>query len=960
MMEALILMSSPALRSLARRPRAIAHRSASVLLAVLALTAIPAASAAKLAPRRSPRPPISPSGIRLTPTAAAGASFSRLNPGLRDFPGFTAGQAVTTVTSPDGKTLLILTSGYNRMFNRAGEAIPRDSEEYVFVYDIRHGRPERRQVLRVPNTYMGIAFAPDGGHFYVSGGVDDDVHVFARRGGVWSEDTAALIRLGHHAGKGLEVKPEVAGLALSADGRRLVVANFYNDSVSIVPLSGGLPKGAPVELSLQPGGGRSGGTYPYWVAIEGDRTAYVSSMRDREIDVIDLERPAPAVVTRIPVKGNPNRMVPNRAGSRLYVASDNADVVSVIDTASDRVLGFVRTIAPPSLMAPGAYFHGVDPNSLALSPDESRLYVTNGGENAVAILSLRAGAPRVIGLVPTGYWPNSVSVSADGRTLYIVNGKSIPGPNTRYCADDGYNAARDAHCSAPNQYILQLSKAGFLTLPTPAAHDLAELTRTVAANDHLYVRENALDQRLMSALHPLIKHIIYVVRENRTYDQLLGDLPVGNGDPRLAEFGRLITPNAHALALNFVTLDNFYDTGEVSGNGWPWSTAAMESDEGSKGVPVNYANRGLSYDWEGTNRNVDVAIGSLAARRKEEPGYPNAPNLLPGSADVAAPDGPEGEYQRGYIWDAALRAGLRVRNYGFMLDLAPYDNPIHSTPLIPLPYASRTRVAFAANRQLAPVTDPYFRGFDTRFPDYYREAEWQREFERYVAHGSLPALSLVRLMRDHLGDFAKSIDGLNTPEAQVADNDYAVGRLVEAVAQSPYAGSTLIIVIEDDAQDGADHVDAHRSVCFLAGPYLKHHAVVSERYSTINVLATIEDILGIGHLSIYDAYQRPMSAVFDLGRKHWTYRAIEPAPFAAAFTGGPQPPDPAAFHFKRTAAYWAKVTRGMHYGQEDENPAPLIERIYWDGLNPGVPYPSVRSGADLSRGRARLLAGARK
>jgi YVTN family beta-propeller protein len=937
----------PSRRTSARLPFA--------LPATLALVAIRWAGAAISAPDR-PWPLVAPSGIRLTPTAAAGASFSHLDPELRDFPGHAAGQAVTTATSPDGKTLVILTSGYNRLLNGAGKAIPADSEEYVFVYDIGHDRPERRQVLRVPNTYMGIAFAPDSRHFYVSGGMDDDVHVFARKDGVWSEATAALIRLGHRAGKGLKVSPTVAGLAVTADGSKLVAANFYDDSVSLVPLSGGLPAGPPIELSLQPGHGRPGGTYPYWVAIRGNRTAYVSSMRDREIDVIDLAGPAPAVVARIPVKGNPNRLVLNRAGSRLYVASDNADVVSVIDTANDHILDVVRTIAPASLVMPGAYFHGVDPDSLALSPDEGRLYVANGGENAVAILTLGTGTPQVTGLIPTGYWPNSVSVSADGRMLYIVNGKSIPGPDVRWCAANDYNAARQAHCNSSNDYILQLSKGGFLSLPTPSTHDLAELTRTVAANDHLYVREEARDRRLMRALHQRIKHIIYIVRENRTYDQVLGDLPVGNGDPHLAEFGRVITPNVHAIALSFVTLDNFYDTGEVSGNGWPWSTSAMESDEGSKDVPIYYADRGLSYDWEGTNRNVDVAIGSLAAREKEEPGYPHDPNLLPGTADVAAPDGSEGEYQQGYIWDAAMRAGLAVRNYGFELDLAPYANPTRPTPLAALPYASRTRVAFPSNRQLAPVTDPYFRGFDTRFPDYYREAEWQREFARYVAHGNLPALSLVRLMRDHLGEFAESIDGLNTPEAQVADNDYAVGRLVEAVAHSPYADSTLIIVIEDDSQDGADHVDAHRSVCFLAGPYLKHHAVVSERYSTINVLATIEDILGIGHLSIYDAYQRPMSAVFDLGQKHWTYRAMEPAPFAAAFTGGARAPDPAAFHFKRTSAYWAQVTRGMRWGREDENPAPLIERLYWEGLNPGVPYPNVRSGADLSRDRARLLA----
>jgi DNA-binding beta-propeller fold protein YncE len=924
-----------------------------MMLAALVLTGIPCGYAAGPA-ARSTRSPIAPSGIRLTPTAAAGATFVRLNPGLRDFPGYVAGQAVTTATSPDGKTLLILTSGYNRLSDHTGKVIAADSAEYVFVYDISHGRPEPHQVLRVANTYMGVAFAPDGKHFYVAGGVDDDIHVFQHSGGGWSEDTSALIRLGHHAGKGLKMTPEVAGLAISADGSRLVAANFYNDSLSIVPLSGGLPGGPALELSLQPGQGRAGGTYPYWVTIQGNSTVYVSSMRDRQIDVVDLAGRLPVVVARIPVRGNPNRMVLSRDGSRLYVASDNADVVSVIDTTRDFVLNVTRTIAPPSLIAPGAYFHGVAPNSLMLSPDESRLYVTNGGENAVAILTLGAGAPRVAGLIPTGYWPNSVSVSADGKMLYIVNGKSIPGPDAGWCADNDYDARRHAHCKASNHYILQQSKAGFLTLPAPSAHDLAELTRTVAANDHLYVREDAEDQRVMAALRQRIKHVIYIVRENRTYDQLLGDLPVGNGDPRLAEFGHAITPNAHALALNFVTLDNFYDTGEVSGNGWPWSTSAMESDDGVKAMPVYYAKRGLSYDVEGTNRDVDVAIPSLAGREKEEPGYPNDPDVLPGTAEVAAPDGPEGEYQQGYLWDAVMRAGLPVRNYGFMLDLKPYDNPLRSPPLTPLPYASRTQVAFAANRELAPVTDPYFRGFDTRFPDYYREAEWRREFEQYVAHGNLPALSLVRLMRDHLGDFAKSIDGLRTPEAQVADNDYAVGRLVETVAQSPYADSTLIIIIEDDAQDGADHVDAHRSVCFFAGPYLKRHAVVSERYSTVNVLATIEDILGLDHLSIYDAYQRPMSAVFDLGQRHWTYSAVEPAPFAAAFTGGGKPPDPAAFHFKRTPAYWARATRGMRWDKEDENPAPLIERIYWEGLHPGVIYPQARSGADLSQGRDRL------
>jgi hypothetical protein len=273
-----------------------------------------------------------------------------------------------------------------------------------------------------------------------------------------------------------------------------------------------------------------------------------------------------------------------------------------------------------------------------------------------------------------------------------------------------------------------------------------------------------------------------------------------------------------------------------------------------------------------------------------------------------------------------------------MLDLAPYDGD--AVPELENPFAAKTRVAFPANPQLAPLTDPYFRGFDVRYPDYFRQAEWEREFKDYVANGNLPSLSLVRLMRDHLGDFAKSIDGLNTPEAQVADNDYAVGRLVQAVARSPYADSTLVIVIEDDAQDGPDHVDAHRSVCFLAGPYVKQHQVVSERYSTVNLLATIEDILGLDHLSIYDANQRPMTAAFDLGQTHWDFQATEPAPFAAAFTGVKHAGIRPAFHFAQTPAWWAKATKGMHWDKEDDNPAPLIEQIYWKGLKPGIAYPA--------------------
>jgi hypothetical protein len=474
----------------------------------------------------------------------------------------------------------------------------------------------------------------------------------------------------------------------------------------------------------------------------------------------------------------------------------------------------------------------------------------------------------------------------------------------------------------------------------------------VARNNHFGFAESASDRAMMTFLHRHIRHIIYVVRENRAYDQILGDLGEGNGAPSLVEFGKDITPNAHRLARQFVDLDNFYDTGEVSGNGWAWSTAARESDAGEKNIPINYALDGLSYDWEGENRNVNVALPTLADRRKVAPYYPDDPDLLPGQNDVAAPDGPQGQKQKGYLWDAALRAGLSVRNYGFFIDLEPYDRPTSQGGIGEIidPHARGVRVAVSTNPTLAPRTDPYFRGFDNRYPDVYREAEWAREFAGYVKHQDLPSLELVRLMHDHLGSFDQAIKGVNTPDTEVADNDEAVGKLIETVAHSPYADSTLIFVVEDDAQDGPDHVDAHRSVAFVAGPYVKHHAVVSDRYTTVNLVRTIEDILGFGPMTLNDAYERPMATVFDRNARHWDFHATEPRPLTA--TRLPQSSEAMTlprWHKPRPAQWWAQQTRGYDWHVEDDIPTVAFNHVLWQGLHPGTPYPHALQVREQAR-----------
>jgi YVTN family beta-propeller protein len=926
-------------------------------------------------------------GQQITPLAPEGARFQSLDPDLPFDQNFLAGQswtvsnAVTTAVSPDHNTLLILTSGYNRVFNT--NFVPPtapfawytpDSNDYVFIYDISTPVPIKRQVLQFPNTYSGIAFDPSGAAFYVSGGPSDNVHIVTKgASGAWADQPAMLLALGHTAGVGLGVHPCAAGITLSQDGQTLIAANYYNDSITV--FRGGLGHWAKqIEIELRPGktdpskSGVPGGEYPYWVAIKGngpDAVAYVSSIRDREIDVVRLVGPStpagnagPTILARIPVKGQPNRMTLNAAQSLLYVVEDQSDTVDVIDTAKNQIVETIPVIAPAGVLRPElVQYTGANPNSVTLSPDETRLYVTNGNLNCVAVVAL-AGDNRtdqVIGLIPTGWYPNSLSLNADGSTMYVINGKSPTGPNPGFCYG-GYAPVGAKTCMETNQYNPQLVKAGFQTFSTPQAEKLDALTAQVVANNRLTSTESAADAAIMAAVRKGIQHVIFVIKENRTYDQILGDLPVGNGDPDLTEFGSEITPNLHKLALQFVTLDNFMDSAEVSYDGWAWTTAARAPDVIEKEYPVAYSYRGLSLEAEGVNRNVNTAIPTLAGRLAANPLTPADPDVLPGQAGVGSPDGPNNEPGAGHLWDAALRASLTVRNYGFFIDTTRYTSPAFTIPPIRNPFASGTVVAQAANAALAPYTDPYFRGFDPALPDFYRYSEWARDFDATYASGGLPALSLVRFMNDHTGSFDTAIDGVNVPELQVADNDFAVGLLIQKISRSVYADNTLIFVIEDDAQDGGDHVDSHRSVAFVAGPYVKQGALVSTPYNTIDFIRTMEEVLGLPPLNLNDALARPMTDIFNTVPAHWSFTAAPAAalyhtqlPLPAKQPGLPIP------GLKHKAGYWARATRGMNFKDEDEVDPQDFNHILWKGLMGKRPYPAVPSGLDLRQNRAEIL-----
>ena len=872
---------------------------------------------------------ILPTGQRITPLAAPGSSMIALDPALADMPTLRLGWATNAVLSPDRTRLAIITSGTNSLLNaKGGPASPKAFGDYIVIYDVTGTTPRRTATLPISASYGGIVWSADGQKLYAALGVFDSVQAFARAGDDWAP-AGAPIKLGHKVGIGIGTAPLAAGVALFDGGAKLAVANRHNDSISIVDLAAGSVR----EIDLRPGGGQPGGTSPYWIAATG-KTLWVTSQRDREL--VEVDPAAGRVLRRVALKGVPNRVIADRAGKRLFVTEDNADLVEIIDAAKGVVAQAVPTL-PNTPTRP----RGATPTSLTLSGDERTLYATNGGTNAVAVISLAGPRPRLTGLIPTGWYPAAVAWTP--KRLFVLDTKGQAGPNRGWCAQTS-RMKQQGDCAKPgvgrasNDYILQLVRSHLLTIPIPSAKTLATLTPRALANARIGAAASRADTLRMAELRKRIKHVIYIVKENRTYDQVLGDLPRGNGDPSITQFGRALTPNQHALAEQFVTLDDFRVSGEVSGDGWQWSTAGRATDVNEQLTHTYYAAKGGSYDSEGTERNV-LVTGNKAERRAAHPQVDEDDDRLAGNRNAAEVDGPEDERGLGYLWDAAHRAGKSVRNYGFFLDLTRYDLPADKGGIPPIedPFASKTPVAVVASQFLTPLTDPYFRGFDSQLPDFFRFKEWQREFAGFEAKGAMPALSFVRFMNDHMGAFDKAIRGVNTPETQQADNDYAVGLLVEAIAKSKFAKDTLVFVLEDDAQDGPDHVDAHRSIAFVAGPYVKQGAVISTRYTTVDMIRTIEAVLGLKPNNLFDGGARPMADLFDLRQgPNWSFKAT-PADVLYS-TQLPLPPRTTAGPIalpRHDAAWWAAETRDFDWSSEDKNDAAAFNAVLAKGLSTG-------------------------
>jgi YVTN family beta-propeller protein len=691
-----------------------------------------------------------------------------------------------------------------------------------------------------------------------------------------------------------------AGVAVSSDGTKVYVAE--NNTARHTDLNGVLfvldvATGQQLHAVPVPG-------FPYAVAAlsvgpNADAKVYVSSERDGVVAVVDPRRGA--VLRTIRTGSNPAALLLDRSQKRLFVANAGSDTVSIVDTALDRVTDTILVRPNDMRGLPGA-----TPMGMALSPDESRLYVALADMNAVAVVDLAGKGLK--GYIPTGWYPTSVALSADGVALLVANGKGTQprNPNHKPAGPDGLWG----------QYVPNIIEGSVSRMAVPSDAALQGETLSVLANNRIAV---ARQTRLKN---PGIKHVFYIIKENRTYDQVFGDLPQGNGDASMCLFPRDVTPNQHALAERFGLFDNFYCCAEVSADGWNWSVSGMANEYVVRNSMYNYSGRGRSYDFEGTNNGTPVDLIGLP--------------------DVARAPG-------GYIWEQCLKHGVSIRNYGFFVsDIGPEEKDRNGKSLaspnaaLKLALEKHTDTNFLQYDLSYADSDAWLlhncpaptqkRGFGERNAPS-RVAAWKAEFDEYVRKGNLPSFIMIRLPRNHT---AGTSAGMSSPRAMVADNDYAVGQIIEAISRSPYWSKSAIFILEDDAQAGHDHVDAHRSPALVISPYSRRSAVDSRFFNTDSMLRTMELLLGLPPMCQYDAVAPVMDCFTPKPDNAEPYTAILPGRQIVAEVNG-------------KTAYKADVSARLNFAEADAVPDALLNNILWHAIKGlDAPEPPSRSGLRLS------------
>jgi YVTN family beta-propeller protein len=719
---------------------------------------------------------------------------------------------MSTAVSRDGRYLLVLNGGYN--------------PPSISVIDIAAKKEIGRTEL--PDAWLGLTVASGKGLIYVGGGTSGKVFELAL-----DAATGVLTRNREFAAvKDLKNKGNslIGDVELSPDGAVLYAADLYGDSVAVINVQTGKlidrwkTGRRPYRVLLSPGGKQ------VLVSAWGDGSVYQhNAMNGSELgrtrigphptDMLWINRPAPSAQGESSYR------------ARLFVAAGNTNNVYSLGVTEDGQLTPLETI---NVSMTPMHPLGMTPSALATDERGSRLYVVCSDANAVAVAEIASARTKLLGFIPTGWYPTAVrSLGTD--QLVIVNGKGLgsrpnphgPNPTLRPAI---FHKGPIAPPTVEYVAHIQTGTVGFL--PVPGGEELSQYTRTVLENspyrDEMVYgpitdEQEGYFSRTQGHESP-IKHVIYIIKENRTYDQVLGDMPKGNGDKSLNLFGEKITPNLHELARQFVLYDNFYENADVSAEGHNWASAAIAPDYTVKLWPNNYAHRSKVYDFEGG-----------------EPA--NTPPA-------------------GYLWDNALQSGLTVRDYGEWVTDLPLDD-----------VTGGRQIKATRDPMLAQNTDMNFRGFDLEYRDVDRAKEFIREWKQFDDRGQAPQLIILRLGTDHTEGTRV---GAWTPFAYVADNDHAVGMVVDAVSHSKLWGSTAIFAIEDDAQNGPDHVDSHRAPVWVISPYTRRGAVDSTMYNQTSVLRTIEGILGLRPMTHFDAAARPMFGSFRRDADIQPYTAIAP------------------------------------------------------------------------------------
>ncbi|MGI4752049.1 MAG: bifunctional YncE family protein/alkaline phosphatase family protein [Janthinobacterium lividum] len=638
----------------------------------------------------------------------------------------------------------------------------------------------------IGKSWYGLKFSADEKHLFASGGNDNiilDYPVAQQK--LRNPDTIVL-------GKRWPVnKICPAGIEVDDKSGKLYVVTKEDNSLYVIDLR---TKKTLVKTALD--------HEAYSCLLSADKKMlYITLWGGDAVAVYNTS--TQKITTTIPTESHPNEIIRSKNSLYLFVANANDNSVSVINTRTDKVIETISTALYPNALT------GSTTNGLALSADEKTLYIANADNNCLAIFDVSVpGKSFSKGFIPTGWYPTNVKTV--GKKILVANGKgfsSLPNPNGPkpiVKADDS-EYQKGSAATRGSEYIGGLFKGTLSFIATPTEVQLKKYSRQVYANTPYTkkVEKEALGEagnpipRQAGQTSP-IKHVFYIIKENRTYDQILGDVAAGNGDTSLCIFPEKVTPNHHALAREFVLLDNFYVDAEVSADGHNWSTAAYATDFVEKTWPTSYGGRGGGYDFEGTR-----------------------PAAFP---------------KKGFIWDYCQRAGITYRSYG--------------------EFAENGKANIKALQNHICPASP---GFDLSIPDVERERIWAHDFDSLLQKNAVPQFSSIRLGNDHTSGQRK---GAISVISALADNDLALGELVEHIAESPIWKESVIFVLEDDAQNGSDHVDAHRSPAFVISPYIKKGSVNHTMYSTSGILRTIELILDLPPMSQYDAAAVPLFNCF--------------------------------------------------------------------------------------------------